>query len=102
MGSEPFDYDSFMAEIKATKARPFTAGGKTFHLLTPELLSDEQYDAFQAADENDIPTIASLIVDDYAGFIAAGGTAIGLSLIVAEMMKDDDEQGTTPGEGGAS
>lgn len=97
----PINLDELRQKIHDEKAQPVQAGDKTFWIKPPELLTDEDFQAFTAAnDSNDIVAQARLVVDDYDGFVAAGGSAILLAQILGEM--GDDEDGSTAGEDGAS
>lgn len=96
----PFDLDSFKAEIRRDKSRPIITGGKTFWLQPPELLTDEQYAAIQASDDADLVGQARVMIDDYDGFVAAGGSAMLLVQIVKKL--DAERTGGDLGESEAS
>ena len=109
----PISYDEFVAEQETAKI-PFTVGGETFHILPPDLMSDEDATAFfkfiamEAKGETyDVVEFARLLVDDYDGFAAAGGTALGLVSYMDRIAADTAkvtkaEQGVTEGEDAAS
>ncbi len=96
----PFDLDSFKAKLQRDRAKAFTLGGRTFHTTVPELLTDEEFASMQAAlDGEDLVAQARCMIDDYDGFVAAGGSAM-LLVEFVRSLKGDDEGDL--GEGGAS
>lgn len=99
----PIDLDQFKEAITAERGIEVIAGGKTFRILPPELLSDTDFKTMQTVDDGDVIGQARLMVDDYDGFVAAGGSA----MIVTELVRRADEanrakQGADSGESGAS
>ena len=63
------------------------------------LLSDDEMAALMATDDSDLVAQARIIVDDYDGFVAAGGSAMLVHEIVKrEAVKTEVEQGVSPGE----
>lgn len=109
----PITYDEFIAEQQSAQI-PFEVGGRTFHIVPPELMSDEDAEVFfelmgkaEGDDGYDIVRLARTMVDDYDGFAAAGGTALGLigymdRLNAAKTDELQRGQGVTEGEGEAS
>lgn len=99
----PINFDEFKAKIAAESGREITAGGKTFHIVPPELMTDEQYAAFTSTDDADLVGQARLMIDDYDGFVAAGGSAVLLGLLIGELQAEAAEgQGVDSGESPAS
>lgn len=110
----PITYDEFAAEQESEKI-PFEAFSETFHIIPPDLMSDEDATVFydligKSADETsgaDIVSLARVIIDDYDQFHALGGTAAGLVAYMQRIATDRNEelkaeQGVDEGEGGAS
>ena len=103
--ADPFDLDALKTKIETERSRPITFAGKTFHLIPPELMSDEDYEKFTAADDDDMLALAPLMLDDYEGFHAAGGSAILLAQAIKAIQEEPaapGDEGSTPGEGAAS
>lgn len=106
MSRAPINLDEFKQRIRNEKAIAVEAGGQTFEITPPELLSDEDRQKVAPLLESDDPTdeveLARLLCDDYDGFVAAGGSATLLAMLMVEAAKGDDDQGVTEGEGSAS
>jgi len=103
--ADPFDLDALKTKIETERSRPVTFAGKTFHLVPPELMSDDDYAKFVAADEDDMLALAPLILDDYAGFVAVGGSAVLLAQAIKAISDEPPapgDEGSTPGEDAAS
>lgn len=99
----PIDVDQFIDNLRLERGRELRLSGKVFHLVPPELMSDEAYEQFAEIDDADVIAQARLMIDDYDGFVAAGGSAMILCQIVAKIAEDEQaEQGATPGESAAS
>lgn len=99
----PINLDTFKQAIADADAIPVEAGGKTFVIRPPHLLSDEEFAAFRALGDDDDVAAARIMVDDYDAFAAAGGSAVLVGLIIAQAAEDKQaEQGATPGESGGS
>lgn len=96
----PFDLDSFKAKLQNERSRAVTIGGKTFHTTVPELLTDGQFnDLQQALGTDDVVAQARCMIDDYDGFVAAGGSA----MLLVEFIRSLDADGVGDlGEGEAS
>lgn len=99
---QPIDLAELKAKIHDDKAQPIVAGDRTFYVLPPELMSDEKYQQLQTLDDDDVIGQARLMIDDYDGFVAAGGSAMLLAMVLDQMAEAPGDEGTTPGEGGAS
>lgn len=108
----PLSYDDFVAEQETQKI-PFDVQGKTFHIIPPELMSDDDatvfYDLMGKSDHQgqDLINLARVIIDDWDGYAAVGGTAgrlVAYMTAVAEARDADTkaEQGVDEGEGAAS
>lgn len=113
MADTPRTYDEFMAEQQDAQSKPFQAFGKTFRIITPDLMSDvDAADFYRLMDAtnptaDDLIRLASVIIDDWEGFSEAGGTATGLVAYMQELTGAEDEivqaeQGVTVGEDQAS
>lgn len=95
----PVNLDQLKQAIADADAIPVEAGGRTFIIRPPHLLSDDEYQQLMAADDDDLVAQARMMVDDYDGFTAAGGSALLVTEIVKRSVADiKDEQGVTPGE----
>ncbi len=80
----PIDLDTFKTAIEDADAIPVLAGDRTFVIRPPHLLTDEQFAALKASDDDDFVAQARIMVDDYDAFCAAGGSA----LLVAKIIED--------------
>ena len=96
----PVNLSDFRDKLEEEGTIPVEAGGRTFKIRPPELLTDEDYKRFNASDDPIVQ--ASIIVDDYPAFVEAGGTALLVGLILSEAIKTQEAQGVEPGESGAS
>lgn len=86
--------------------------GTRFRYLGPELLTDDQLKAMLALEKSDDPAaqldVARIMMDDYDGFVAAGGSFAVVQAIVEQEQKrrrgelEDDEDEAAPGESVAS
>jgi hypothetical protein len=95
----PVNIDQLRQAITDADAIPLEAGGRTFIIRPPELLSDDEYAQLQAADEADITAQARIMVDDYDGFVAAGGSAMLLGRIIGDAEREKEAtQGKSSGE----
>jgi hypothetical protein len=95
----PVNIDQLKQAIVDADAIPMEVGGKTFILRPPHLLSDEQFAALNAADNADLVAQARIMVDDYEGYAAAGGSAmLVMKVIEDEVARKAAEQGASPGE----
>lgn len=110
----PLSYDEFVAEQESEKI-PFEVQGRTFYIIPPDLMSDEDSTTFfelmgKDADEvgpDGLVRLARTMIDDYDGFAALGGTAGRLHAYMAALAAQRDdalkaEQGVDEGEDGAS
>jgi hypothetical protein len=79
-----FDATALLAEIKADR-KPFVLGAESFDLLAPAGWSDA---VMEAAQRNDLVGAGKLILgeEDYARFVAAGGSSLLLQRIVTAMF----------------
>ena len=94
----PVNIDQLRQAITDADAIPIEAGGRTFIIRPPELLSDDEY-AQLKADEGDITAQARIMVDDYDGFVAAGGSAMLLGRIIGDAEREKEAaQGKSSGE----
>jgi hypothetical protein len=95
----PVNIDQLKQAIVDADAIPMEVGGQTFILRPPHLLSDEQFAALNAADNADLVAQARIMVDDYDGFTAAGGTAMLVMKVIEDAVAEKEaEQGASPGE----
>ena len=83
--------------------------GKKFRYRGPELLSDDEFKSMVELEKSDDPAsaieVARIMVDDYDGFVAAGGsTAILMEIVQAESHRraGEGEDAEDPGESEAS
>lgn len=97
----PVNLQDFKDKLYKEGAIPVVAGEQTFYIRPPELLTDEEYRAFNAS-EDEIEQ-AALLVDDYEAFTQAGGSALLVGLLIDEASEAlKKEQGADLGEDGAS
>lgn len=97
----PVNLSDFKDKIEEEGTIPVEAGGRTFKIRPPELLSDDEFKRFVASDDE--VEQASILLDDYPGFAEAGGTAMLVGLILSEAIEAQKQaQGVDPGESGAS
>jgi len=95
----PVNLDQLKQSIADADAIPVEAGGRTFIIRPPHLLSDEEYQRLVDTDDTDMVSQARIMIDDYDGFTAAGGSALLVAEIVSRAAAAaKDEQGVTPGE----
>ena len=96
-----------LADYKAKKAEegaiPIRANGSTFYVRPVECLTDDEYFSYSKAKGDDIVGQARIMIDDYDGFVAAGGSAmLLLSIVKDHVERVAAEQGVDPGESPAS
>jgi hypothetical protein len=78
-------------------------GGKTFVISPAHILPDDRYQELVALDDDDIVGIARVSIDDYDGFVAAGGRAWAVHKILKAAVEGTlAEQEASPGESEAS
>lgn len=78
-----------------------------FRYRGPELLSDDEFERMVALEKSDDPAsaieVARIMVDDYDGFVAAGGSmTVLMEIVQAEKAKRAGEDEADAGESGAS
>lgn len=101
--SIPIDLDEVKRAIREADAIVVTTGGKQFTILPPELMSDDQFEALQEALKGeDMVAQARCMVDDYDGFVAAGGSAMLASKLMGDAEKAKKARGDDSGESEAS
>lgn len=61
--------------------------GQVFVIKPPELLPDEIYDKIASGKYNDAE-VAAAMIDDYAGYQAAGGTLLMLNAIIEQTREE--------------
>lgn len=101
----PVNFLDFLDTKERENTLPITVGDKTFHLYSREHLSEAQFQALMATEETAEGSIETcrILLDDYDGFIAAGGTTAGLLTIIEDRASGTlAEQGVSVGESGAS
>lgn len=100
----PVNFQDFLDRKGREGLVPIVVGDKTFHLKPMELFTDDELRRFTAAeDSDDFFAVAEIILDDYAGFIDAGGTVAGLTALMGEIAEGTyEDQGADPGESEAS
>jgi hypothetical protein len=99
----PINLEQFRQKLEAESLLRIDAGGKMFNVRTPELLTDEEYETLIVNGDGDLVAQARAMVDDYDGFVAAGGSALLLAAILKEHAAEVAEaQGVTAGESGPS
>ncbi len=97
----PVNLQDFKDKLYKDGAIPVVTDAGTFYIKPPELLTDADWDTFSKSDDEMVQ--AKLLVDDYDGFVAAGGSAILVGVLIEEQAKaDKQEQGADQGEEGAS
>lgn len=97
----PVNFQDFLDRKEREDRVPIEVGGRTFYLRPMETFSDDELRRFN--DSDDPFVIAEIVLDDCAGFLAAGGTVAGLTGIVAGLGEGTlEEQGADQGESGAS
>lgn len=97
----PINLDQLREAIRAEEGIPIEAGDQTFWIRPPEILTDEELKQIRASDDPEV--IARVTVDDYDGFVAAGGNLVLLGVIIdARGRQVKAEQGVAPGESSAS
>lgn len=88
-----------LADFKAKKAEegqiPVIAGDRTFYIKSPLTLSDDDFRTLTSGD--DPIASARLLVDDYDGFVAAGGSAA----LVGAIVNDVDDLGEDEASSGS-
>jgi hypothetical protein len=99
----PINLSDFKDKLEVEGKIPVIVGDLTFYIKPPTLLTDDEYRTLRSLDDDDLISQARLMVDDYDGFVAAGGSAMIVNQIVAEAaLTQTSEQGVGPGESGAS
>lgn len=110
----PLSYDQFMESRRDERLIPFEAFGRTFHIRTPEAMTDDEAVEFldligkdNELSAVDVVRMAELAVDDWPAFSAAGGTAMGLASFMRVLLEQrqaeaEASQGVGLGESGAS
>ena len=97
----PVNLQDFKDKLYKENAIPVIAGDRTFYIRPPELLSDAEYRAFLASDDE--IKQAAMLMHDYDEFVAAGGSAMLIGLMIDEAEKtQSEEQGADLGEEEAS
>jgi hypothetical protein len=102
----PVNLTDFKAKKAEEGAVRIKAGTKTFLVMPPELMGDDQYLEFiklEGTPESIVDQAHMLMGDRYDEFVEAGGSAILLLSIIAEAGEVRAEtQGVDPGGSGAS
>lgn len=99
----PINLTDYKAKKAEEGAVPIVVGDRTFYVRPSELMSDAEYEAYNAVKGEDIVAQARLMMVDYDDFVAAGGSAILLLSIVKDHMEAQAAaQGVEPGESEAS
>lgn len=100
-GHPPINLDQLREAIAAERSIEIEQGGRTFHVRPIELMSDEETRALR--DTDDEVEAARLMMDDYDGFVEAGGNVVLLGMILdARSGQVLRRQGVTEGESAAS
>jgi hypothetical protein len=99
--SPPVDFTDYLDTKERENTTPVTLGDKTFLLYSREHLSEDKFKELQNATEAEV--ICRIMLDDYDGFIAAGGSTPGLLSLIEDIAeKRAAGQGLSVGESGAS
>lgn len=80
------DFLAFVEDVKRRDTKAFTVGDKTFHLRGPSLLTDDEAIALTGGGKSNVIDKARAVIDDYDGFVAAGGTAMLLMSFYDQMF----------------
>lgn len=99
----PVNLRDFLDKQEREGTIPIVGSSKTFLLRPPQLLSDDEHRALMAAEGDEVAQARIMLGDDYDEFVADGGSAVILGLILMEALEAEQEvQGADMGESGAS
>lgn len=98
----PINFQDFKDKLEREGTIPVDMpDGKRYHIKPPELLPDDIFEKVAAGIEDD--SVLEAMVDDFAGYLASGGTRILLGAIVQRTAEERSrEQGASVGESEAS
>jgi hypothetical protein len=77
----PVNLKQFRQKIEAEPLLEIEADGKVFAVRHPAVLTDDEFQLVVGASTNPVPA-AKVLLDDYEGYAAAGGTAALLLMIL--------------------
>lgn len=107
--ADPINLDEFKAKVQEDLGFEIQAGDRTFRIIPPQLMTDENATEFQrlqqaeAQGEDSPEAVARLLVDDYDGFVAAGGSAmLLLHIFQTKLAERAKGQGAAVGESSPS
>lgn len=103
----PVNFQDFKAKRKEEGAIPVVMpdgdGERTFYVLPPDLLGDDQIKDFFRLEGEDPVAQARMMMEDYDDFVELGGSAMLLLTIIQETTAAiDAAQGADSGEDAAS
>lgn len=107
--ADPINLDEFKAKVQQDLGLEIQAGDRTFRIIPPQLMSDAdaaEFQRLQQAEERGETApeaVARLLVDDYDGFVAAGGSAmLLLHIFQTKLAERAAGQGAAVGESSPS
>lgn len=99
----PVNLRDFLDRQEREGCVPVQGTSETWLVRPPQLLSDDDYRAFVASDDEVEQAKLMMGEADYEAFVADGGSAMILGMILAEALEAEQaEQGASAGESGAS
>ena len=99
----PVNLQDFLDRQEREGTIPIIGSSKTFYLRPPQLLSDAEQTALVAAEGDEVAQARIMLGDDYDEFVADGGSAVILGLILMEAIEAEESvQGASVGESEAS